>query len=239
MRERTYVGTAPVFAGKTPWYLDVDVMNVNQGWSVSVMAQEPERILTFMDTMLSEYWQIIIQWGEEGIDYYVNAEGIFYRDDEQRRQQEDLLWQQNNRLMALLDQMPKIQGTYPINGNATSAALSALEWQLNLVDYDREFLNNYNMPNWRAFLFQTQPTNPPWYPAWQAPLGDGSPAQVADQQMNDWNLEFLPQVIIAPQDQFEAMWQQYVDNFDRIDVAAYEAAVTAFTQQKMAEIAMP
>ena len=235
---RTYVLLAPIWQGvANPWYLDSDVMNVNQGWAVSVMAEQPERILTFINEMLSEYWQIIIQWGEEGEDYLVDGDGNFYRTPEQRDRSTDLLFQQENRLMALMDQMPKIQGNFPVNGNATAPGLSATEWQLGLRDYDREFLNSYNMPNWRAFLFETQPQNPPWYPAWQAPLGDGTAADIANTQMEAWQMEFLPQVIMAPAENFDDMWAQYLAEFDRIDVAAYEAAVTEFTQRKMAEAA--
>ena len=235
---RTYVLIAPIWDNvANPYYLDVDVMNVNQGWSVSTTAPEPERILTFMNEMLSEYWQIIIQWGEEGIDYHVAGDGTFYRDDAQRAIAPDLLFQQENRLMALMDQMPKIQGNYPVNGNATSPGNSATEWQGGLREYDRNFLNAYDMPNWRAFLYPTQPMNPPWFPAWQAPLGDGTAADIANTQMEAWQMEFLPQVIMAPAANFDDMWAQYLAEFDRIDVAAYEAAVTEFTQRKMAEAA--
>jgi len=239
MYERTMVPTAPVNPGKTPYYLDVPVMNVNQGWSVSIMAEHPERILTFIENILSEYWQIIIQWGEEEIDYHIDADGNFYRTEEKREEWTDLMFQQNNRLMALMDQMPKIMGNYPVNGNPTDPGISPIEWQLSLREYDREFLAAYNMDSWRSFMYETQPENPPWFPAWQAPLGDGTAADKANTQMEEWQLEFLPQVIMAPDGEFEDMWAQYVAHFDRIDVAAYEAAITEFTQRLMAEAAMP
>jgi len=235
---RTYVLIAPIWDNvANPWYLDVDVMNVNQGWSVATTSPEPERILTFMDVMLSEYWQIIMQWGEEGEDYFVNADGSFYRNQEQRDRSTDLMFQQENRLMALLDQMPKIQGNYPVNGNATAPGLDAGEWQGGLREFDRDFIQAYDLPNWRAFLFPTQEQNPPWFPAWQAPLGDGTAADVANTQMEEWQQEMLPKVIMAAEGEFDGLWEEYLAEFDRIDVAAYEAAVTEFTQRKMREAA--
>jgi len=230
---RTWVPTEPTMDGHSPWYADRDVMNINQGFGISSTAQNPELILTFLDTMLSPEWQIILSWGIEGEDFFVDANGVFYRNDEQRANANDLTWRTHNRLEAFFDVMPKMQGGFPC-GNAFSAGDQPGEFLIGLSGYNRFFLESYNKGSWRQFV-QAPPSNPVYYPAWQISPPHGSVAQVAGQQLEDAAVEFLPRTISAPAGQFAARWQEYVDRVNMIDVAAFEASITEGLQERMRE----
>jgi len=230
--ERTWFATVPTFDGIEPWYADRDVMNINQGFGIGVNAEDPEMLMTFLETLISPEWQIILSWGEEGIDYFVDANGRFYRNDEQRANANDLNWRTSNRLMALFDQLPKIQGTLP-DGNAFSPGDQPEEFQVGLSDYNRFFLEQMGKNTWREFL-NDPPDNPPYFPAWQISPPDGSAAQVAASQMDDAAMQFLPPAIMGPVDQFDANWAAYIAQFDLIDVAAFEAVITEGIQERIA-----
>ncbi|MNP51676.1 hypothetical protein D3C76_1460170 [compost metagenome] len=61
-----------------------------------------------------------------------------------------------------------------------------------------------------------------YYPAWQVDLKEGSDAAVANKQMTDTSLKFLPKAIMSKPDEFDNIWTEYVDAYKKIDVKSYE-----------------
>ena len=232
--DRTFVATMPTFDGREPWYADRDVLNVHQGFAIAstVSTERAEMLLSFIDTILTEEWQILLSWGQEGIDYQVGADGIFYRTPQQRLDQDDTVWQQNNRMMAFLDMMPKRQGALS-SGNAFAPGDQPLEFMASLSDFDRYFLERYNKRTWRDFV-NDPPPNPVYYPAWQISLGPGTPAQIANSELETASLMFLPPAIMAPPGEFEARWADYLAHLELIDIAIVEEAITAGIQERIA-----
>jgi putative aldouronate transport system substrate-binding protein len=217
MYERTYVATMPTFGNIEPWYMDVDVMNQQQGMGISVDAEDPAMLLAFLEVMMTERWQKILYWGIEGEEYFVNDDGLFERTPEMVEQQEQIDWQASNRLLVFRDQLPKHQGFWP-DGNPFDAGGSTIDFYNNLSDYDREFLENYNKSTWKEFLNEVRP-NPVHYPAWQAQLS--TEAQQADQQVQNTMLEFLPQLIFCDPADFDTVWEQYNAVLDMVPVEIY------------------
>lgn len=229
--ERTYVATMPTYDGKAPYYADRDVMNINQGLGVSVTCKQPEVAVSFINTILSEEWQKILSWGIEGEDYVKGADGRFSRTEEQRINNRDLAWRASNQLMALRDIMPKHNGSFS-DGNAYSPDDQPEEFFADLRPYDKEFLTKYNKKTWRAFNNQP-PENPVYYPAWNIPLTDGSDAQMADRQLRDAALQFLPKAIMATPADFEKVWTEYTTAISKINVKAYEDTINAGIQDRI------
>ncbi|HEX3045141.1 MAG TPA: extracellular solute-binding protein, partial [Bacillota bacterium] len=66
--ERTWVATTPVFDPKTTrdWYMDRAVLNLNNGFGITKNCKDPVRFLKFLDAILSEKWQKILNWGIQG-----------------------------------------------------------------------------------------------------------------------------------------------------------------------------
>ncbi len=229
---RTWISTMPVYEGCEPYYTDRNVMNINQGFGISVSCEQPDIAMSFLDTIMSEEWQKILAWGIEGEDYLVDDKGMYYRTPEMREQQRDLVWRSKNRLEALVDVAPKHEGTYS-DGNAYNADNQASEFFDTLREYDQNFLKAYNKTTWRDFLNQP-PENPVYYPAWNITVPDGSDAQVANQQLTDTSMQYLPQMILANPSEFESLWQEYVTAIDGIDIKAYEDVVNAGIQERIA-----
>ena len=229
--ERTWVSTMPVYEGKTPYYADREVMNINQGYGVSVSCKQPDVVISFLNTMMTEEWQKIFNWGIEGEDYFVDANGRYYRTPEQREEQKDLVWRSKNRLEALYDNMPKRQGTYS-DGNADGPGNQPEEFYDTLREYDKNFLKAYGKKTWRDFLNQP-PENPVYYPCWNIHLVDGSEAQMANRQLTDLSIQYLPKIIMADPDEFETLWAQYVSEIKKINVKAYEDAINEGIQERI------
>lgn len=229
---RTWVSLMPTYDGATPYYADREVMNINQGMAVSVSCKQPDVAVSLINTFLTEEWQKIISWGIEGEDYEVDAEGKFYRTEQQRTNFRDLVWRSSNRVEAIRDIFPKHQGTFS-DGNAYGPDDQPAEFFATLRDYDKKFLTAYGKQTWRDFLNQP-PENKVYYPAWNIPLPDGSEQQMADTQMKDTSLQYLPKAILANPADFESVWSQYTDAISKINVKAYEDALNKGIQERIA-----
>ncbi len=218
--ERQYV-PIPITFDETiePWYRDQAVLNVNQGYGVSVNCKDPKAAVKMLDSLLSEEWQRILQWGIEGEDYLVNDEGRIYRTQEMRDEQSDAIWKTKNKVDAFFDDLPKIQGTFS-DGNGTTASKQVEEFQASLNDYDKKFLENYGKSTWMEFLNEER-ENPVYYPAWDIDLVDASEADYANQKLTDAAVKHLPKIIMSG-DGFESAWKTYCDEIAKVDVKAYE-----------------
>ncbi|MBO7747165.1 ABC transporter substrate-binding protein [Paenibacillus sp. MWE-103] len=219
---QTYVGFPLVYdtGSIKDYYLDRPVINLNNGFGISKDAKDPVRIIKFLDALMDEKYQKLLSWGEEGVDYIVGTDGKYARTPEQRKQQEDPTWKLANKADAFYGAAPKMEGTYS-DGNATSAGTQPQEFFDSLKPQDKELLTAYGHKTWTDF-FSPAPENPVYYPAWQVDLIDGSDASVANKQMSDASLKYLPKAIMSKADQFDAVWTDYVNAYKKINVKAYE-----------------
>ncbi|MCL2323451.1 MAG: ABC transporter substrate-binding protein [Oscillospiraceae bacterium] len=227
----TYVALMPVYDGATPYYQDRAVMNLQQGYGISKSCKNPEVVLQFLNVMMSEAWQKVFEWGIQGEDYMVDANGMYYRTDQQRANAKDLTWKASNKLEAFYDQMAKYQGTFP-DGNADSPDNQPSEFFASLTAYDQAFLKAYNKQTWCQFL-NPAPDNPVYYPCWNIPLSDA--ANEANQQMTDTGTQYLPKAITDTTANFEANWQAYIDALHKIDIKTYEDEINAGIKQRIAD----
>jgi putative aldouronate transport system substrate-binding protein len=231
--ERTYAPTAPVFDPKTTkdWYMDRTVLNLNNGFAITKNCKDPVRFLKFLDALMSEKWQKIIQWGIKGEDYMVDNKGVFYCTPEQRTHGNDLTWRLANRAQTIIDYAPKMEGTFK-DGNSTSAGIQPGEFYDALRPFDKEFLAGYKLKTWADF-YSTPPENPIPYPAWNINLIEGTPAKVTDTKLNDLSMKWLPQVILADPKDFDKLWDQYVAEIHKLDIKAYEDRINEQIQWRL------
>ncbi|MBN2736138.1 MAG: extracellular solute-binding protein [Spirochaetales bacterium] len=219
--ERTYVPLGLTYDKSIKdHYRDRSLLNLHRGYGITVDCKDPLRILKLFDALLDEKWQKIFDWGIEGEDYMVNEKGRFYKTPEQLKTMGDVPWQSKNKALALYESMPKREGFYS-DGNSVRDLNQPEVYFSQLSAYDKEFFGKYGISSPIEFL-NAPPENLPCYPAWTIDLGEGSDAQIANQQMQDLGVKYLPRIILAAPADFEKIWQEYVDAFDKINVKAYE-----------------
>ncbi|WP_276356595.1 ABC transporter substrate-binding protein [Cohnella caldifontis] len=218
--ERAYVALPLVYdPNTTDYYMDRPVLNLNNGFGITVNAKDPVKIIQFLDTIIQEKWQKLLSWGEEGVDYSVGPNGLYVRTPEQRKQQEDVTWKQANKADALYRFLPKLEGKYP-DGNMEGPGNQPDEFFANLKDIDREVLSAYGFKTWTDF-FSPPPENRISYPAWSIDLVEGSPAKVANQKLKDLAFKYLPKAILSKPDGFDKVWDEYVQQVGKVDTKAY------------------
>ncbi len=187
-------------------YLNGAVPNKDRGAGISVNCEYPERMIQLYETMLSDKWQKILQWGIEGEDYYVEN-GRMLMTAEQYQQRNDAAWKNANMAFALWESLPKQQGTMD-DGNAWDPNQQGEIFFSQMDEYDQQFLAAYGYSR-PADFFNAPCELAPWGEAWQI---DKSPIQ---DDYNDFLLiqdQELPKIIMSATDEeFEANWTAFVD----------------------------
>lgn len=213
MNKNTYIALPLVYDESygygtiTEQYLNGTVPNKNRGFGISVNCEYPERMIELFETLLSDRWQTILQWGIEGEDYTVSEDGRMLMTQEQYLQRSDASWQIKNMAKAIWDGAPKKQGLMD-NGNAWDPASQDEIYFDRMNDYDKEFLAAYGYKK-PADFFNAPCELAPYGEAWQidkAPIQDDYDdfLLIQDQQ--------LPGIIMATDEaDFNAKWDAFVE----------------------------
>jgi len=186
-------------------YLNGTVMNKDRGFGISVTCEYPERLIQMFETLLSDEWQTILQWGIEGEDYYVE-DGRYLMTQEQYEQRSDAQWKRANRALTIWESCPKKQGTMD-NGNAWDPAQQPEIYFGQMNDYDKAFLTAAGKKT-PAEFFNPPIELAPYGEAWQI---DKGPIDI------DYNNGFLPIqdrwlpiIITCDPAEIDANWDAFV-----------------------------
>ena len=226
--ERTYVPLGLTYDGYEQWYKEPLTFVGGNGMGISATAKDVDGILTYIDALLEEDIQKMLSWGIEGKDHYVEN-GRMLRTLEQKLNFEDPTWVVNNIGGQLWYNFPKMEGQFS-DGNATSPSSQREELIANQHEYDKEFLSHYGFAVRADFLTAPGPM-PDYYPVWGFTIEEGSPAKIAEQNINEVQERYLPRVIMA--DNFESAWADYMVEFGKIDYRPYEEEVDKQIAERM------
>ena len=201
------------------------------GMGITVSCEDVEGALQFMNDLIKEEIHIMRFWGEEGVDYEVDEEGVFYRTEEQRKHANDQKWLTEN--MCAYDYFPQYGGTTIDGKNANLPDQQPGEYYDTLDEIDRQVLDAYGYEKWTDFLNPPK-ENQPWFALYTAEntWPHDTPYGKAKDKMAEVKRKWLPQVIMA--DDFENVWQSYMEEYNReVDVEAYESELTDEVQRRI------
>ena len=207
-------------------YLNGTVMNKDRGAGISVNCKCPERLVKFMDAMLSDEWQTILNWGIEGEDYTVEN-GRMLMTQEQFEQRSNNNWVRANRAYNIWDSFPKKQGTMD-DGNAWEPGNQPEIYFGQMNEYDKAFLEACGKKT-PAEFFNPPIELAPYGEAWQI---DKAPIDI------DYNQGFLatqdrmlPTVITCDEAEFDAKWDEFVN-----EIKPYCDIYSAFMQEEVLKL---
>ena len=223
MYERTYAPLPVVFDKSIkPHYRDMTIPNLQRGYGFTTKCGEKKaiEILKFMDEMIKEENQKVIQWGFEGQDWQRDEQGRPSRTAEQRRQQEDNNWILHNKAQLWFEEAPKMEGSFS-DGFACVMNNMPWEFQANAKPEDIEIWEAYGVASFAALVDKNPPPNAGWYPMWQLAPIDGSEAAIALTKTEDVRRKYLPGLIMGKPEEFEAKWQAYVKEMNDAGLSKY------------------
>lgn len=228
---RTYIPLALTFEGKEPNYADEAAFTGNNGLGISASCKDPVRVLQFMDYIIQEPVQRFLAWGIEGKHYTVE-DGRYVRPAEQRVLQSDGRWTKDNLGKLLYDHMPKLQGSYK-DGNAIEPGGQPEEYFASMREYDKVLFEKLGILTQGSYIGVQKP-RPVYYPVWSMTIEDGSPAKLAEQRAKDVREIYYAKAITAAPEDFDAVWDEFVKEYESTNISAYIDEVNRQIQERIA-----
>ena len=125
-------------------------LNTASGLGISVSCKDVRGALSFLEGLLSPEVMILRSWGEKGIDYEVDENGVFYRTEEQRENWSNGEYMENNRCP--YPQFPAYEGMLEDNINAVAPLEQPDIFYSTLSEYDKKLMDAYGYRTWKEFL---------------------------------------------------------------------------------------
>jgi putative aldouronate transport system substrate-binding protein len=223
------------FEGVKDQYLDPPAFVNNRGIGITVSAEDPERIIKFFDYLLTDEVQVLNQYGIEGLTYEVDENGRYYRTAEQIEMLRDNEKKADTGLTYFEYYWPMYgQGSTLDNGNAHAAGRQPEIAQASFTESDKLFLEKYGVTTYEEMF--ARPEDRPWYPAWSISLEQGSEAEIFSQRKSDLQRKYFPKLALATPAEFDAVWDEYYTEFNKLNVKAYEDTMTELVKAKVAAI---
>ncbi|MNO12473.1 Bacterial extracellular solute-binding protein [compost metagenome] len=233
--DKRYVALPIVFdKGIKDQYIDPPGFVNNYGIGITVKAKDPVRIIKYFDNLLKEENQILVQWGIKDQSYAVDENGRFtYANDEQRQMHEDpekslkfgfdyfnYSWPRYGNSSVLAD------------GNAYGPGSQPEVATFGYTDGDKQLLAAYGVKTFSELF--SNPDERPWFPAWSIALEQGSPEQRFITKADDLQRTHLPTMILDTPANFSKNWDDYMNQFNKLDKKPYEAFITKAVQDRVA-----
>jgi putative aldouronate transport system substrate-binding protein len=212
------------FDGQKDQYLDPPGFVNNRGVGVTVSAEDPDRIMSFFDTLLSEENQTMRAWGIEGETYEIDDNGRYYRTKEQVLKIDEAFREDFGFKHFDWDWPMYNTNSMLANGNALTPSLQPEVFQMDLTEGDKAILDAYGVKTYSEMF--SPPDDRPWFPAWGIAKEQGSPEQIYETKKTELVKKFIPKLVLAKPADFEDAWADYEKEFAKLDTAGYEAFVT-------------
>jgi putative aldouronate transport system substrate-binding protein len=210
-------------------YINAGVINKDRGFGIAKTAEDPERLVQLIDTLLSDEWQIALQWGIEDEDWYTDENGRMNMTAEQYQQRSDSEWVRANKADAIFTSAPKKAGTMD-NGNSWSPDLQPEIRNANLSDYDKALYEKLGIKAIEE-LFSDPIELAPYGEAWQI---DKGPIDVDYQKWLQLQVEWLPKIISGPEADFDANWAAFT-----AELAPYSEIYANFMHEEILKQVYP
>lgn len=235
--EDTYVPLPITIDGqrRDRWH-SLSALDVSNGLSITTSCKDIEGALQFINDLLDDEITKMIYWGEEGVDYMVDGDGLYYRTPEQRANIRNTDWVSQNMVNQAYAYFPHYEGLFDDGKNAIDPNQQPNEYYDSLEPVEKELLDGYGYKTFLDFLSPSLP-NEPWYPMWSYTntWTTDTDYGAARAKMTELKHEYLPKAMMAPADQFDTIWNEYMETYrTEVDIDAYLDELTAEARRRKA-----
>lgn len=217
---------------KNQWHtIGGDMYNVAEGLAVTVSCEDLAGALSFVNDLLSPEVQTLRLWGIEGVDYEVDAEGIFYLTEEQSARSTDSEYSASH--FCSYSYFPRYEGLNPDGINAYSPEVQPGEFFKGLPQDVKDCFDAYGCRNYVEMLGSNEKPGP-WFPmySYSAQLTSSSRAGEVWAAMTEVKQEYLPRVVMA--EDFDTAWNEYMEEYTRCEPEVYLEEMQAEVERRVA-----
>jgi len=187
---------------------DIPYIQATQGMCITTACKDPVGAIKFLDYLVKEETQILIQWGIKGVHYEVDENGLFYRTEEQNKLFRDPDWVRNVfGRPYFYNSFPSLRGVDQ-NGNSFIPDRQPHLIYADSHPSEKEVMDAYGI---KAFTeFYNKPRDRKYYPLWTITMPAGSPAHIEQTRLKDVLHAHVPKMVMCKPKDFEKAWNDYV-----------------------------
>lgn len=201
---------------KEMYYVASEAAVLTGGLSITTSCKDVEGALQFVNDILSPEMLTLRHWGVEGVDYTVDADGLFGRTQEMRDNAVNSDYKASH--LCPYSYFPSYVGMNPDGKNAMTPDTQPSEFLAGLTPDVQECLEAYGAQTYVDMLDynEFEGTDRPWYPMWSFvnQITTDTPGGLAWEKMEETKKQHLPQVVIA--DDFDSAWDKYVTAYNKV-----------------------
>lgn len=191
------------------WHTEMGSDNINEasGLAITVSCEDVEGALQFINDLLDEEVLTLRNWGEEGVDYMVGEDGLFYRTDEIRSQVADTAYKASH--LCAYSYFPNYSGMSKDGINAATPAEQPQEFLDSLPENVQKCLEAYGCSTYVDMIGNNEAPGI-WFPMYSFSnnMTTATPGGVAWTKMGELKHEWLPKIVMA--DDYESAWDEYM-----------------------------
>lgn len=204
------------------------------GWGIgiSVDCEDPVRAIQFLDYLVAEETQIMLNWGLEG-EHYEIVDG--------KRVIPEEVWEyrNNNKDFAKetgigynFQRFAPRYGDGVLDSTGQTFTVATREQQIeNQTDVEKEVLKAYGVELWKDLYPQMDEFEvKPWGAAYNIPIPGGSDLEVKNQRMLDVTFKRIPEAILADPEDYDDVWDTFMKDLDKAGVEEAEKEYTTIIQ---------
>ncbi len=187
---------------------DIPYVQPTQGMGITINCKDPVGAIKFLDYLIKEDTQRLLQWGIEGVHYEVDENGLYYRTPEQLELFRDPDWVQNVfGRQYFFNAFPSLRGVDE-NGNMFFPDTQPHLIYSDSTDSEKEVMDAYGVKSF-SDLFN-EPIFKKYFPLWTITMPAGSAAHIEETRMKDVLNRYVPELVMSSPEQFESIWANYV-----------------------------
>lgn len=176
--------------------------------AITTACKDPVGAIKFLDYLIREETQFLIQWGIKGVHYEVDENGHFYRTDEQNKMFLDPEWRRD--VFGgpyFYNSFPNLRGIDE-NGNSFMPDRQPSMIYAASQPTEKEVMDAYGIKSFCELY--NPPREKKYYPLWTITIPAGSPAHIEQTRMKDVLNAYVPRLVMSKPNNFEKVWADYV-----------------------------
>lgn len=206
------------------------------GWGIgiSIDCEDPVRAIKFIDFLASEEGQILQNWGIEGEHYEVIDGERVIPEEEMDRRNNSANYVRDTGIGVLKGFAPSYGDGVTDSTGQTYTIVSPDQIIEAYTDVEKEVLANYDVEMWKD-LYPTKEEFPvkPWGAAYNIPVESGSQLELIMQRCLDIVKKRIPEAILASPDDFDDIWDAFMNDLEEAGVEEAEKAYTELVRERV------
>jgi ABC-type sugar transport system, periplasmic component len=203
------------------------------GMGITVKAKDPVAAIKFMDYLLSEEGNVLLNWGIEGVHYDIVDGKRVQKPEVTKEWNSDpaYRWQQG---VNSLTWWPQYNGAIKLDDGDYASPFNTDAIYASYDDQTKKVLQQYGVKYWGQ-LFDTTGTRTPYGFAWTIPIESGSKAELASAKANELRHIMVGDIVMSGDDAtFDAKWNDFVDKLrNESKIGDWEKAMSEAIQTRL------